>query len=340
MSDSRTPNNYQPIVSIITPSYNQARFLERTIRSVLAQDYPRIEYIVLDAMSNDETPEVLRKYQRQITKVIREPDNGQADAINKGFKIARGEVLAWINSDDCYTSSTVVSQAVASLANNPSSDLVYGRRKYVNVDGNLVLVRPFRDFSYEALKLSCYIPQECCFWRREIYERAGGFVDDTYKFAMDYELWMRMLNNGAQFLALREFFGLYRLHDQAKSVAQWETVGLKEIPRVYEAYCDRMLTPDEMYEAYLDYHAGFKRSRYPRLERTRELISSSFEKVLASSNGFGALDTWTFKREVRLFDRSDEQGPRSPHTAISEGCGITAPHDEQRAQMAAGVIRE
>lgn len=305
-TSDRTTKNNRPLVSIVTPSFNQARFLERTIRSVLAQDYARIEYIVVDGMSDDETPDVLQKYEGLITKVIREPDNGQSDAINKGFKAATGDILAWINSDDCYTSSTVVSDAVASLANNPKYDLVYGRRKYVNGDGFVVLVRPYRDFSYDALKQSCYIPQECCFWTREIYERAGGFIDDTYNFAMDYELWMRMLKNGAQFLALKEFFGLYRLHAEAKSVAQWETLGLKEIPRVYSSYCDKILSPEEMYDAYLDYHAGFNRIRNPRLEKTREFISSSFEKIMGSSNGFGPLDTWTFKREVHLVNRRCE----------------------------------
>jgi len=297
------PDKQRPLVSIITPSFNQAKFLERTIRSVLAQDYPRIEYIVLDAMSDDETPRVLQKYERFITKIIREPDSGQAEAINKGFKIASGNILTWINSDDCYSSSAVVSKAVAALTEKPQFDLVYGRRKHIDEQGYLVLVRPFREFSYEDLKLSCYLPQECCFWTRELYERAGGFVDETYNFAMDYELWMRMLQNGAKFLALKDFFGLYRLHENAKSVAQWETLGLREIPRVYQKYCDKVLSPGEMYDAYLDYYAGFNRFRNPRLERTREMISSALEKIQAASNGLGPLDNWMFGREARLIDR-------------------------------------
>jgi|AGTN01.2.fsa_nt_gi Glycosyltransferases, probably involved in cell wall biogenesis len=296
-----------PLVSIVTPSFNQASFLERTIRSVLAQDYPRIEYIVIDAMSNDGTARVLQKYEQFITNIVREPDNGQSDAIDKGFKMASGDILTWINSDDCYCSSTVVSKAVAAFRDNPEYDLVYGRRKYIDENGHLVLVRPFRRFSYEDLKLSCYLPQECCFWSREIYSRAGGFIDQSYSFAMDYELWMRMLENGASFLAIKDFFGLYRLHENAKSVAQWETIGLKEIPRVYERYCEKVLSPGEMYDAYLNYHAGFNRFRNPRLERTRELLSSAIEKIQAASNGFGPLDNWTFRREVSLFDRRIKQ---------------------------------
>lgn len=308
--DGGAASSKRPLVSIITPSFNQAKFLERTIRSVLAQDYPRIEYIVLDAMSNDETPQVLQKYERFITRIVREPDNGQADAINKGFKIASGDILAWINSDDCYSSNSVVSKAVAALTHQPEFDVVYGRRKHVDENGYLSLVRPFREFSYEALKLSCYLPQECCFWTREVYERAGGFVDETYSFAMDYELWMRMLKNGAKFLAIKDFFGLYRLHENAKSVAEWETVGLKEIPRVYREYCDKVLSPGEMYDAYLDYFAGFNRFRNPRLERTREMISSALEKIQAAGNGLGPLDNWMFGRDVRLIDR------RADNTAL------------------------
>lgn len=225
----------QPLVSIVTPSYNQGSFIERTILSVLKQNYPRIEYIVLDSMSTDATGDILKKYSKQINIIVREKDNGQSDAINKGFQLASGEIIAYLNSDDCYASPDVVQDAVMNLEQS-RADLVYGRRYYVDENGHYLLSWPFRKHDDRRLLKSCYLPQECSFWSREIYDRAGGFIDTSYEFALDYELWCRFLKYGARFKAINKVYGLFRQHSQAKSTAAFMNVGVPEIARIQAKY--------------------------------------------------------------------------------------------------------
>jgi Glycosyltransferases, probably involved in cell wall biogenesis len=293
----------QPLVSIVTPSRNQGKFIERTIRSVLAQNYPHIEYIVVDGMSSDETTNILKKYEPYITRIIREADTGQSNALNKGFQAATGEILAWLNSDDCYSSDSAVSEVVPFLGDN-ACDLVYGRRKHIDAQGNgVAFARPFRQFSYDTLKRWGYIPQECCFWTSEIYQRAGGFVDETYKMAMDYELWMRMLKNGARFLAVDRQVGFYRVHSESKSVANWKTKGLQEVARVQTEYCETVLTPQEMHLASIDYYTGIQCSHVPIFNTIVGALWSLMEKRVVPFKGSMPLDGWTYG-DANLLERN------------------------------------
>jgi len=293
-TDMLNTGSSQPLVSIVTPSFNQGRFIERTIRSVLAQDYPRIEYIVVDGMSSDETGSVLQKYEPQITRVIREPDSGQAQALNKGFEAASGTILAWLNSDDCYFSASTVSEAVSYLTSQPC-DFVYGRRQHIDETGyRIPKVRPFRQFSSETLKMWDYIPQECCFWTSQAYQQAGGYLDEAYEIAMDYELWLRMLKHGARFLAVDQFFGLYRHHAEAKSASKWQSTGLNEVASIQRKYCERTLSPREMHVASVDHYTGIKLSRIPMLSIIGSTIWSLMEKSnVAATKESLPLDCWT-----------------------------------------------
>ena len=132
MSDSSTP-----LVSIVTPSYNQARYLEYTIRSVMEQDYPNIEYIIVDGGSNDGSAEIIRRYSERLAWWVSEKDHGQTDAINKGFAHARGEILAWLNSDDTYEINAV-REAVAFLREQPQVGLVYGDANFIDENGHMI----------------------------------------------------------------------------------------------------------------------------------------------------------------------------------------------------------
>ncbi|NJR64231.1 MAG: glycosyltransferase [Leptolyngbyaceae cyanobacterium CRU_2_3] len=162
-----------PRVTIVTPSYNQGRFIERTILSVICQDYPDLEYILVDAVSTDHTQTVLERYEPQIDVLIVEPDRGQTDALNKGFNRSTGEIMAYLNSDDCYADKHVIATAVRYFHDNPDIDVVYGQRNCINANGRFTYCPPYRPFCQDNLLLSDYIGQECVFWRRSILNKRG-----------------------------------------------------------------------------------------------------------------------------------------------------------------------
>ena len=245
---------YQPKVSIVTPSYNQAAFIERTVLSVLCQDYANVEYIVVDGASTDGTEEILRKYSSHLEHLIIEPDEGQTDALNKGFKLATGEIVAYINSDDCYANAKVVSDAVKAFQDHSSIDVVYGKRYFINENGVFINAMPYRSFDKDLLYLNDYIPQECVFWRQSLFEKAGAFVNSSFDFAMDYELWLRFLEHDAQFLSIDEVFGLFRWYDGQKSQDAWRTKGLPEIERLHRQYAGRYIEELEMMDYYQQHY--------------------------------------------------------------------------------------
>ncbi|MDC8786693.1 glycosyltransferase family 2 protein [Roseateles koreensis] len=186
----------RPLVTIITPSYNQGQFIEATIRSVLAQTYTNIEYIVLDAMSNDQTEKVLESYRGKITKVVRESDKGQSDAIVKGFKMAHGDLVGWINSDDVLYPNCV-EELVKHYSDNPKVDLfVVPVIDIVDEAGEKtgVIKAPLisRDF---ILRRNTEIIQPGSFFRRLALEQVGYF-NSSLRFSMDLDLWLRLLKTG------------------------------------------------------------------------------------------------------------------------------------------------
>jgi glycosyltransferase involved in cell wall biosynthesis len=206
-----------PLVGVVTPSYNQGRFIRETMDSVLAQDYPNLEYWVIDGGSADETPTTLRGYERDPRfHWISEPDNGQSDAINKGWRRCRGDVLAWLCSDDVYTPGAIRSQ-VAYLLSNPGVDAVYGDAIVIDANGCPLRKDWARRFSLPDLLHLDFIPQSTVFLRRSLVEQTGP-LDITLHYSMDYDYWLRA--------ALRHTFAYapaevarYRLHRDSKSVS-------------------------------------------------------------------------------------------------------------------------
>ncbi len=205
-----------PLVSIVTPSFNQARFLEETIRSVLAQDYPRLEYLIVDGGSTDGSVEIIRRYADRLTWWVSEPDQGQTDAINKGFARARGEILAWLNSDDTYEPHAV-REAVAFLQAHPEVGLVYGDANYIDEHGHVMGRFPAAQTDYARLRRGyVHIPQQAAFFRAALWRQVGP-LDPSFYFAMDYDLWVRLAKI-SEIRYVPRLWANFRIHGDAKTI--------------------------------------------------------------------------------------------------------------------------
>ena len=207
----------QPLVSIITPSFNQARYLEATIESVLSQDYPHIEYIVIDGASTDSSVEIIKKYENRLAYWVSEKDNGQADAINKGLALAKSDIVAWLNSDDYYLPNAI-SAAVKAFEENPDAVMVYGDILAVDEWGHTINLLKYKQLSKEDLLCFQIIGQPAVFFRREVYEKSGG-LDTTFHFLLDHHLWIRIAQHG-RILHVPQTWAAARYHAEAKNRAK------------------------------------------------------------------------------------------------------------------------
>jgi glycosyltransferase involved in cell wall biosynthesis len=203
-------------VSIVTPSFNQAPFLEETILSVLNQDYEHLEYIIVDGGSTDGSLEIIQKYADRLAWWVSEPDRGQTDAINKGFARSTGEIFAWLNSDDTYLEGAVA-EAVAYLMSHPDVSAVYGDANLVDEKGVVIGKFPASQTNYQQLMRGyVHIPQQATFFRGDLWKKVGP-LDPSFFFAMDYDLWVR-LSKEAPLVYHPRRWANFRLHGDAKSV--------------------------------------------------------------------------------------------------------------------------
>jgi glycosyltransferase involved in cell wall biosynthesis len=206
----------KPLVSIVTPSFNQAEFLEETICSVLDQAYEHLEYLIVDGGSTDGSLDILEKYSHRLAWWVSEPDKGQTDAINKGFAKANGDILAWLNSDDTYLPGSI-SEAVSYLEAHPDAGAVYGDCNLINEEGTVLGKFPARQTDYRRLMRGyVHIPQQATFFRGDLWRRVGP-LDPSFYFAMDYDLWVR-LSKEAPLKYHPRLWANFRLHGEAKSV--------------------------------------------------------------------------------------------------------------------------
>lgn len=220
-----------PPISVVIPSYEQGQFIGRTICSLADQRYPGLELVVQDGGSKDETRDVLKKYEKVLTSWFCEPDSGQSEAINKGFARTNGEIMAWINSDDLLLPGALHHVANFFLS-HPEVDVLYGNRLMVD-ERNCEIGRwilPGHDA--ELLSWVDFIPQETLFWRRRIWEKVGAGVDESLRFAMDWDLLLRFRKVGAVFAHLPHFLGAFRVHGLQKTSSEMHTFGKVEMERL------------------------------------------------------------------------------------------------------------
>ena len=204
------------LVSIVTPSFNQDRYIEDTIQSVLAQDYPQIEYRIVDGGSTDNTIGVIKKYESKLVGWVSEKDKGQTDAINKGFAQAKGDILAWINSDDTYEPGAV-SAAVRYLQEHPDVGMVYGDCNFIDASGKVIGKFNAAQTSYSLLRQGySHIPQQTMFFRAELWRQVGP-LDPSFYFAMDYDLWTRIAAR-AEIKYVPQTWANFRLHSSGKTL--------------------------------------------------------------------------------------------------------------------------
>jgi glycosyltransferase involved in cell wall biosynthesis len=211
-----------PLVSIITPSYNQGRFLEATIRSVLEQDYPHLEYIVIDGGSTDDSVAIIERYDDRLAYWESQPDRGQAHAVNKGLVRAQGEIFGWLNSDDLLAPAAV-SRSVQIFLDQPEIDVVYGRLARIDEFGRPVptpiLPKDRLEFGSAYVIGECIVNQPGAFWRRRIMDQVG-FLDENLIYSLDYQYWIRMALAGAKFRRLSAVVAFFRLSPGSKTVGQ------------------------------------------------------------------------------------------------------------------------
>lgn len=218
-----------PKVTIITTSFNQGVFLERTIISVLNQDWPNIEYIIIDGGSTDESQDIIRKYARYLFYWVSEPDNGQVNAINKGIKRSTGKYISWLGSDDILLPGALT-KMVSVLEKNPDIGIVYGGVAFIDEKDRIKKTNAYPDMTIKRLLYDKHstIAQPSSMLRRKTLDNAGG-LDESLTYCMDYDLWIRLIRISDAINLGETVLSGYRLHTESKTVGSYTKMALEKI---------------------------------------------------------------------------------------------------------------
>lgn len=272
------PPRPAPTISIVTPSYEQGRFLERTLYSVISQNYPALEYVVQDGGSKDESVEILSRYGPSLKSWASERDRGQADAINRGFAHTSGEIMAYLNSDDMLLPGALAYVA-SYFAAHPEVDVVYGNRLIVDEHDRQVGVWVLPPHDDEELAVIDFVPQETLFWRRAAWEAAGGEIDANLRFALDWDLLLRMRDSGARIVRLPRFLGAFRTHEDQKTIA-WNDQCMIECDALRRRVHGRGMSHEETVARAAPYMRRHVLYHFYERLKTRATLSRSYVRTL------------------------------------------------------------
>ena len=330
-----------PLVTVVTPSFNQAEFLEQTIQSVLTQDYPNIEYMVVDGGSTDGSVEIIQKYADRLDWWVSERDSGQAEAINKGLSRATGKYVAWLNSDDIYLPGTI-RKAVAALEAEPDAGLVYAQLLSINTRGEHVNTIRYRRYALEDLLAFRIIGQPTVFMRREILEKVG-LLSTEYNYLLDHHLWLRFAAESTLIYKKEPWAGA-RYHLSAKNMSQaehfggeafkileWARTQPKMLP-VLENAEDRILGGAHLFDAryLLDAGRGLDALKaYQQVWRYYpEFVFPHLHRILfaiISLAGLGGLRRLVYRRYLKSSATPAEEG-ETAKSAAKQPAQVRPPH--------------
>ena len=260
--------------SVVTPSYNQAKFIERTIKSVLCQDVDYLEYIIFDGQSTDETVDIIKRYESRL-KWKSENDSGQAEAVNKGLKATVGQIIGWINSDDIYYPGAF-HNIVEFFQSHPDVDVIYGDAYHVDEQDDVIEPYYTEAWNYERLKEVCYLCQPAVFFRRRAVARFG-MLNERLHYCLDYEFWLRLARGGAKFAHLPIVLAGSRLHPETKTLGARVKVH-REINEMMRDLFGQV--PDRWLYNYA--HAVVETHRFRREHRVRFTTALSIVSLYAA----------------------------------------------------------